>query len=234
MLNLNGKSILITGGTGSFGKMFTKLILERNPDIKRLVILSRDEQKHFNMAMDFNETNYPGMRYFIGDVRDKQRLIRAFEGIDIVIAEIGQISNLDHNNQTIVLDHDFDNPVIFANPLSYNGPAPSIARITDIQSDRFSVELQEPSNEDGTHAEETFSFLALEKGVWTLSDGTVIEVGTIDTNAIAGSYWENITFDYDFTNAPIVLTQVQTDNDASFVKTRQNNITQDGFDLALD
>ncbi|MCH2244078.1 MAG: peptidase, partial [Crocosphaera sp.] len=126
------------------------------------------------------------------------------------------------------------NPVIFANPLSYNGPAPSIARITDIQSDRFSVELQEPSNEDGTHAEETFSFLALEKGVWTLSDGTVIEVGTIDTNAIAGSYWENITFDYDFTNAPIVLTQVQTDNDASFVKTRQNNITQDGFDLALE
>ena len=85
MLNLNGKSILITGGTGSFGKMFTKLILERNPDVKRLVILSRDEQKHFNMAMDFPETKYPAMRYFIGDVRDKDRLERAFEGIDIVI-----------------------------------------------------------------------------------------------------------------------------------------------------
>ena len=85
MLNLNGKSILITGGTGSFGKMFTKLILVRNPDVKRLVILSRDEQKHFNMAMDFPETKYPAMRYFIGDVRDKDRLERAFEGIDIVI-----------------------------------------------------------------------------------------------------------------------------------------------------
>ena len=85
MLDLNGKSILITGGTGSFGKMFTKLILERNPDVKRLVILSRDEQKHFNMAMDFPETKYPAMRYFIGDVRDKDRLERAFEGIDIVI-----------------------------------------------------------------------------------------------------------------------------------------------------
>ena len=85
MLNLNNKSILITGGTGSFGKMFTKLILERNPDVKRLVILSRDEQKHFNMAMDFPETKYPAMRYFIGDVRDKDRLERAFEGIDIVI-----------------------------------------------------------------------------------------------------------------------------------------------------
>ena len=85
MLNLNGKSILITGGTGSFGKMFTKLILERNPDVKRLVIFSRDEQKHFNMAMEFSETKYPAMRYFIGDVRDKERLERAFEGIDIVI-----------------------------------------------------------------------------------------------------------------------------------------------------
>jgi UDP-N-acetylglucosamine 4,6-dehydratase (inverting) len=82
---LNGKSILITGGTGSFGKMFTKLILERNPDVKRLVILSRDEQKHFNMAMDFPESKYPAMRYFIGDVRDKERLERAFEGVDIVI-----------------------------------------------------------------------------------------------------------------------------------------------------
>jgi len=85
MLNLNGKSILITGGTGSFGKMFTKLILERNPDVKRLVILSRDEQKHFQMAQEFPEHKYPSMRYFIGDVRDKERLERAFEGIDIVI-----------------------------------------------------------------------------------------------------------------------------------------------------
>jgi UDP-N-acetylglucosamine 4,6-dehydratase len=85
MLNLNGKSILITGGTGSFGKMFTKLILERNPDVKKLVILSRDEQKHFQMAQEFPEDKYPAMRYFIGDVRDKERLKRAFEGIDIVI-----------------------------------------------------------------------------------------------------------------------------------------------------
>jgi len=85
MLNLNGKSILITGGTGSFGKMFTKLILERNPDVKKLVIFSRDEQKHFNMAQEFPEDKYPAIRFFIGDVRDKSRLVRAFEGIDIVI-----------------------------------------------------------------------------------------------------------------------------------------------------
>ena len=84
-MNLINKSVLITGGTGSFGKMFTKLILERNPNIKRLVILSRDEQKHFNMAMDFPEDKYPAIRYFIGDVRDRDRLEMAFENIDIVI-----------------------------------------------------------------------------------------------------------------------------------------------------
>jgi UDP-N-acetylglucosamine 4,6-dehydratase (inverting) len=65
--------------------MFTKLILERNSNVKRLVIFSRDEQKHFQMAQEFPESKYPAMRYFIGDVRDKDRLKRAFEGVDIVI-----------------------------------------------------------------------------------------------------------------------------------------------------
>jgi len=82
---LNGKSILITGGTGSFGKMFTKLILEKYPQVKRLVILSRDEQKHYQMALEYPESKFPCLRYFIGDVREENRLISAFEGIDIVI-----------------------------------------------------------------------------------------------------------------------------------------------------
>ena len=85
MLNLENKSVLITGGTGSFGKMFTKLIFERYPNVKRLVIFSRDEQKHFNMRQEFPESKYPQIRYFIGDVRDDKRLEVAFEDIDIVI-----------------------------------------------------------------------------------------------------------------------------------------------------
>lgn len=85
MLDLNNKSILITGGTGSFGKMFTKLILGRFPNVKKLVILSRDEQKHFQMAQEFPEAEFPQIRYFIGDVRDVKRLERAFENIDVVI-----------------------------------------------------------------------------------------------------------------------------------------------------
>ncbi len=85
MLDLNNKGVLITGGTGSFGKEFTRTILNRFPKVKRLVILSRDEQKHFQMQMEFPETEFKAMRYFIGDVRDKRRLISAFEGIDVVI-----------------------------------------------------------------------------------------------------------------------------------------------------
>jgi UDP-N-acetylglucosamine 4,6-dehydratase/5-epimerase len=84
-LNLNGKSILVTGGTGSFGKAFTKIVLERWPGIKRLVIYSRDEQKQFNMAHEFPHHKYPMMRFFIGDVRDFERLKRACHDIDYVI-----------------------------------------------------------------------------------------------------------------------------------------------------
>jgi len=84
-LDLNGKSILITGGTGSFGKAFTKIVLERWPGIKRLVIYSRDEQKQFHMAHDFPLSEYPMMRFFIGDVRDAERLKRACREIDYII-----------------------------------------------------------------------------------------------------------------------------------------------------
>ena len=84
-LDLSGKSILITGGTGSLGKELTKTILINWPKIKRLIIFSRDEQKQFQMAQEFSEKLYPQIRYFIGDVRDQERLVRAFQGIDIVI-----------------------------------------------------------------------------------------------------------------------------------------------------
>ena len=82
---LNNKSVLITGGTGSFGKMFTHLIFKKYPAVKRLVILSRDEQKQYHMAMEYPEDKYPAIRFFIGDVREESRLTSAFEGIDIVI-----------------------------------------------------------------------------------------------------------------------------------------------------
>jgi UDP-N-acetylglucosamine 4,6-dehydratase/5-epimerase len=96
---LNDKSILVTGGTGSFGKAFVATVLERYPDIKRLVIYSRDELKQFEMAQKFPTSDYPAIRYFIGDVRDEARLRRALEGVDVVIhaAALKQVPAAEYN-----------------------------------------------------------------------------------------------------------------------------------------
>ncbi|MDO9542606.1 MAG: polysaccharide biosynthesis protein, partial [Kiritimatiellia bacterium] len=80
---LNEKVILVTGGTGSFGKKFTEIVLSRYKP-RKLIIFSRDELKQFEMHEQFSEDRYPNIRYFIGDVRDAQRLHRAFDGVDIV------------------------------------------------------------------------------------------------------------------------------------------------------
>lgn len=84
-LYLKNKTVLITGGTGSLGKALTSHILKNHIGIKKLVILSRDEQKQFQMAQEFSEKKHPQIRYFLGDVRDQDRLVRAFQGVDIVI-----------------------------------------------------------------------------------------------------------------------------------------------------
>jgi UDP-N-acetylglucosamine 4,6-dehydratase len=96
---LSNKSILITGGTGSFGRAFVKTVLERYPDIRRLVIFSRDELKQYEMAQQFSEKQYPCLRYFIGDVRDESRLHRALEGIDVVVhaAALKQVPAAEYN-----------------------------------------------------------------------------------------------------------------------------------------
>ncbi|MBI5540020.1 MAG: UDP-N-acetylglucosamine 4,6-dehydratase (inverting) [Bacteroidia bacterium] len=98
-LDLNGKSILITGGTGSFGKKFVETILTRWPQVKRLVIYSRDELKQFEMAQQFPREKYDGIRYFIGDIRDAERFRRACEGIEIIIhaAALKQVPTAEYN-----------------------------------------------------------------------------------------------------------------------------------------
>ncbi len=84
-MELTNKAILITGGTGSLGKALTKHILLTSPGVKRLVIYSRDEQKQFQMAQEYPPSIYPQVRFFVGDVRDYDRLKRAIKGIDYVI-----------------------------------------------------------------------------------------------------------------------------------------------------
>jgi UDP-N-acetylglucosamine 4,6-dehydratase/5-epimerase len=100
---LNNKNILITGGTGSFGKKFTEIVLSRYRP-KKLIIFSRDELKQFEMAQVFSREKYRCVRYFIGDIRDKERLWRAFHGVDIIIhaAAIKQVPTAEYNPTEVI------------------------------------------------------------------------------------------------------------------------------------
>lgn len=101
---LNNKSVLITGGTGSFGKKFVETILQRYPDVKRIVIYSRDELKQFELRQKYPHSKYPRLRFFIGDVRDGERLKRACEGIDVIIhaAAIKQVDTAEYNPEECI------------------------------------------------------------------------------------------------------------------------------------
>jgi UDP-N-acetylglucosamine 4,6-dehydratase (inverting) len=93
------RSILVTGGTGSFGQAFVRRVIELYPDVERLVIYSRDELKQFEMAQRLSPEQFPFLRYFIGDIRDEDRLRRALEGIDIVVhaAALKQVPAAEYN-----------------------------------------------------------------------------------------------------------------------------------------
>ena len=91
---MKGKTIIVTGGTGSFGKKFTEIILNHNP--KKLIIFSRDELKQYEMSREIQDKR---LRFFIGDVRDKERLLRAFDGVDYIVhaAALKQVPTAEHN-----------------------------------------------------------------------------------------------------------------------------------------
>lgn len=95
----HSRSILVTGGTGSFGQAFVRRVLELHPDVERLVIYSRDELKQFEMSQQLRTEDYPCLRYFIGDIRDQNRLRRALEGIDVVVhaAALKQVPAAEYN-----------------------------------------------------------------------------------------------------------------------------------------
>jgi UDP-N-acetylglucosamine 4,6-dehydratase/5-epimerase len=96
---LDNKVVLITGGTGSFGKKFIETILVRYPSVKKIIIFSRDELKQSDLKQKYPDSDFPQLRFFIGDVRDKDRLRRACEGVDVIIhaAAIKQVDTAEYN-----------------------------------------------------------------------------------------------------------------------------------------
>ena len=96
---LNKKNVLITGGTGSFGKKFIETILSKYPNVNKIIIFSRDELKQSELRMSYPASNYPQLRFFIGDVRDLSKLVQACEGVDVIIhaAAIKQVDTAEYN-----------------------------------------------------------------------------------------------------------------------------------------
>ena len=96
---LNNKRVLITGGTGSFGKKFIETILAKYPEVKNIIIFYRDELKQSELRKKYPPKDYPQLRFFIGDVRDRDRLTQAAENVDVIIhaAAIKQVDTAEYN-----------------------------------------------------------------------------------------------------------------------------------------
>ena len=153
---------------------------------------------------------------------------------DAIIGETGS-ATLNHNQKTISFSGEYDNPVVLATSLSRNGGDAATVRITDISGSDFTAFVQEPNYlAPGEHAYENFSYVVIEAGTYKLSDGTLIEANTIDSDATTRQNWESIEFDNDFDSAPIVLSQVQTHEGGSFVRTRMQDIDADGFKVSME
>jgi len=122
---------------------------------------------------------------------------------------------------------------VFAFVATENGVQAVNVRVTEITGNTLSMRLQEPNHLDGSHNAETVNYLVAEKGSWILPDGTKLEVGTLTSNQLSSAGFSEIDFDSEFDATPVVLSQVQTDNGADFVTTRQQNADSDGFELTM-
>ena len=148
------------------------------------------------------------------------------------LAEYGQIS-VNQNWQTIDLDQTYTNAVIIASDPTLKGGDPVAVRIRNVGTDSFQIRLQEPNYKDGSHTNETISYVVADAGDWELSDGTRISVGTQTGNKLSSSGFETIDLESGFTGSPAVLTQTQTFNGSDWVTTRTKDIGTDSFQVTM-
>ncbi len=146
--------------------------------------------------------------------------------------ETGQAS-VNHNWQTVYLTVSFTDPVVVAKPLSYNGNDPSVVRIRNVTPTSFEICLQEWDYLDGLHAIEQVSWLAMERGHWTLSGGAEVEAGTIDTSYCGTGTFASVNFSSTFTSVPVIISSVMTVNETDAVVTRNKNVTTAGFEVIM-
>ncbi len=155
------------------------------------------------------------------------------------IGEVGVINSVSNEWVTVNLRNVYySNYIVIARPVSYNDADPVIVRITNKTTNSFSVRLTEPSCNDNIHSSETVSFFVIKEGVWILEDGTKIEAELFDTSDTVGrgvaNVWHSVSFSHKYSDTPVVLSMVQTHNDANYVTTRHRNLSTAGFDVAME
>ena len=149
------------------------------------------------------------------------------------IGETGSVTvNQSNSSQwhSVSFDGSYNNPVVVAGPISFNGGHPTVVRIRNVDADGFEFQLDEWDYKDGGHTTETVGWMVLEAGIHTLSDGTKIEAGTSTVN----HSWSSLTFDSSFSATPVVLSQTTTANDGAAVTTRMRNVSSSGFQVQLE
>jgi len=144
--------------------------------------------------------------------------------------EIGEVS-VDHNWKWVEFNDTFTDPVVVANLLSYNGGDPAVIRIQNVDSKGFDIRIQEWDYLDGTHATENISYIVMERGSYILEDGTKVEAGRFDTDAIGSFRW--VGFSETFNRVPVVTSSVSSFNGEDAVCSRLKNIDTTGFDFCM-
>ena len=144
--------------------------------------------------------------------------------------EVGSIQ-LDHNWIRVDFKESFANPIVVAKPTSLNGSHPAVIRISNVDSSGFDIRIQEWDYLDGSHAYETVSYLVMEKGIFTLDDGTQIEAGRFETDK-TGSFGK-FNFSQSFQDSPVVLVGISSFNEAETVTGRLRNISNQGFEFCM-
>jgi len=144
--------------------------------------------------------------------------------------EIGEVS-VDHNWKRVAFNDTFIDPVVVANPLSYNGGNPAVLRIRNVESTGFDIRVQEWNYLDGVHTTENVSYIVMERGAYTLPDGTMVEAGTFDTDTTSSFGW--VDFSQTFNQVPVVTSTVSSFNEEDAVCSRLRNIDTTGFEFRM-
>ncbi len=148
------------------------------------------------------------------------------------IAETGTLS-LNHTTTTMTLQRSYENSAMIAHLATENGAQPLNVRVSGVNGNDLTPQMLEPNYLEGAHKSETVNYMVVEAGTWVLPDGTLLEVGTLNSNQLSSHGFESVAFDAAFDAAPTVLRQVQTRNGHDFVTTCQRDADADSFRLTM-